>query len=70
MMIYVFQINFRRSDSKYTNKHESYLLGENNISDDIPAELFNKLIDSLVEEDVLGKENDPFNKFEKYGISI
>ena len=70
---HVFQINFRRSDSKYTNKHESYiLLGENNISDDIPAELFNKLIDSLVEEDVLGKVvPDPYlNKFEKYGISI
>ena len=69
----VFQLNFRRTESKYTNKHESYiLLGENNVSDAIPKELFNKLVDSLVEEDVLGKVvPDPFlNKFEKYGISI
>jgi len=69
----VFQVNFRRTDSRYTNKHESYLLiGENNISDSIPAELFNKLVDSLVEEDVLGKVvPDPYlNKFERYGISI
>ena len=69
----VFQVNFRRTDSKYKNKHESYiLLGEKNISDAIPTELYNKLIDSLVEEDILGKVvPDPFlNKFERYGVSI
>ena len=69
----VFQINFKRTDSKYKNKHESYiLLGENNISGNIPSEFFHKLVDSLVEEDRLGKVvPDPYlNKFERYGISI
>ena len=69
----VFQLNFKRSDSKYGNKHESYiLLGEDNISDAIPNSLYNKLVDSLCEEDILGKVvPDPYlNKFEKYGISI
>ena len=69
----VFQLNFKRSDSKYGNKHESYILiGEDNISDAIPSSLYNKLVDSLCEEDVLGKvvPDQYLNKFEKYGISI
>jgi hypothetical protein len=69
----VFQLNFRRSESRYGNKHESYILiGEDNISDAIPSALFNKLIDSLCEEDMLGKTvpDQYLNKFEKYGISI
>ena len=69
----VFQINFKRTETKYKNKHESYiLLGEDNIAGKIPDEFFQKLVDSLVEEDRLGKVvPDPYlNKFEKYGISI
>ena len=69
----VFQLNFKRSESRYGNKHESYILiGQDNISDAIPQTLFNKLIDSLCEEDILGKTvpDQYLNKFEKYGISI
>ena len=67
------QTNFARKDTKYDNKHESYiLLGENAELSKIPSDLLNKLKDSLAGEDSQGNAvpDVHLNKYEIYGIKI
>ena len=67
------QTNFARKETKYDNKHESYiLLGENAELSKVPAELLNKLKDSIAGEDLQGNAvpDKYLNKYEMYGIKI
>ena len=67
------QTNFARKDTKYDNKHESYiLLGENAELSKVPADLLNKFKDSIAGEDSQGNAvpDTNLNKYELYGISI
>ena len=67
------QINFSRKDTKYDNKHESYvLIGQDSAINKIPADLFNKFVDSIAGEDSLGNAvpDKYLNKYETYGIKI
>ena len=67
------QTNFARKDTKYDNKHESYvLLGENAELSKVPTDLLNKLKDSIAGEDSQGNNvpDKNLNKYEIYGINI
>ena len=67
------QTNFARKETKYDNKHESYiLLGENAELSKVPADLLNKLKDSIAGEDSQGNAvpDKYLNKYEMYGIKI
>ena len=67
------QTNFARKETKYDNKHESYiLLGENAELSKVPADLLNKLKDSIAGEDSQGNSvpDKYLNKYEMYGIKI
>ena len=67
------QTNFARKDTKYDNKHESYiLLGENAELTKVPSDLLNKFVDSIAGEDRQGNSvpDINLNKYEIYGINI
>ena len=67
------QINFSRKDTKYDNKHESYILiGQDSAINKIPSDLFNKFVDSIAGEDSQGNTvpDKYLNKYETYGIKI
>ena len=67
------QTNFARKDTKYDNKHESYiLLGESAELTKVPSDLLNKFVDSIAGEDSQGNSvpDINLNKYEIYGINI